>query len=127
MQTITVKAPMRLPLCGGGSDCPHHWRRSGGFLVTAAIDQYVTVRVGPDFCRPAISDSSAALRYATAAGIEGGIIEVEPDVPPGSGLGGSSSLMVALLRARHPDLPVHELAMAAYHAERYGRLNQPVG
>lgn len=127
MQTITVKAPMRLPICGGGSDLPHRWRRDGGFLVTAAIDKYVTVTIEPDACSPKAADSPSVLHYATAAGIKDGLVWVKSDIPPGSGLGGSSALMVALLRARHPELPVHELAMAAYHAERYGPLNQPVG
>jgi len=92
-------------------------------LVTAAIDKYVTVEIQPKnrlHHRP-------QNRYALAAGwSEDDLVLIDSTVPAGSGLGGSSSLMVALLRARHPELPVHELAMAAYALERH-HLGEPVG
>lgn len=130
MQTITAQAPMRLPICGGGSDLPHRWRRDGGFLVTAAIDKYVTVTATLNAASGCFTpdDAEAKYHYAYAAGWSPTTaLDVKSDIPPGSGLGGSSSLMVALLRARHPNLPVHELAMAAYHAEAFGPIGAPVG
>ena len=121
---IKAKAPCRISICGGSSDLSFYWRRNGGFLVTATIDQYVTVEIQPDNR----IDTSPQHPYATAAGWGSrDLVLIESSVAPGSGLGGSSSLMVALLRARYPDLPVHELAMAAYHAERFGQIEAPVG
>lgn len=123
MNQITAQAPMRLPICGGGSDLPHRWRRDGGFLVTAAIDKYVTVTIQPGAKNVPMPQN----RYAFAAGWQwDNLVAIDSTVPPGSGLGGSSALMVAMLRARHPELPVHELAMAAYCLERY-HLDEPVG
>ena len=120
---ITVQSPLRLPICGGGSDICTHWRKSGGFLVTADIDKYLTVTVTSGNRLNTIPQN----RYATAAGwSDMDLVAIESDVPEGSGLGGSSSLMVALLRAKYPDIQPHELAMAAYHLERFF-LCEPVG
>jgi D-glycero-alpha-D-manno-heptose-7-phosphate kinase len=123
MTTITVRSPFRIPLCGGGSDLPEQWRRRGGFLVTATIDKYLTVTIEPGN-RLATGPQHD---YALAAGwTRRDLLDIASDIPACSGLGGSSSLMVALLRANHPNLQAHELAMAAYHLERY-HLIQPVG
>lgn len=120
---ITVQSPLRLPICGGGSDICTHWRKSSGFLVTAAIDKYLTITVTSGNRLNTIPQN----RYATAAGWNDmDLMTIESDVPEGSGLGGSSSLMVALLRAKYPDIQPHELAMAAYHLERFF-LCEPVG
>lgn len=120
----TVRSPLRLPICGGGSDICTHWRRDGGFLLAATIDKYLTVKT------QTVEYEWTELQqhpYATAAGFsKSDLIEIQSDVPPGSGLGSSSALMVALLRAKHPTLPPHELAMAAYDLERY-HLGHPVG
>lgn len=121
---IKVKVPFRLTIAGGGTDLPAHYRRHGGFVVTAAIDKYLTVEIEPEICKPPATGRNPAslLRYAVAAGWESGIFSVTSDVPPGSGLGGSGALMVALLLARYPELDDNraELATAAFNLERYG-------
>lgn len=123
MNPITVRSPFRIPICGGGSDLPEQWRQRGGFLVTATIDKFLTVTVQPDNRL----DTGPQNHYALAAGWgRHDLVTVESEIPEGSGLGGSGAFMVALLRTRHPALQPHELAMAAYHAERY-TLGQPVG
>lgn len=120
---IRVQAPCRLPICGGGHDLPEQWRKRPGFLVTAAINKYTTVTVGPG----ERIDIGRDFGYPLAAGWKAtDYVRFESQVLPGSGLGGSSALMVALLRAKHPDLQAHELAMAAYHLERFF-LGEPVG
>lgn len=125
MNDITTRAPLRLTLCGGGNDLPIHWRRHGGFMMTAAIDKYVTVKVGN--CRDGICAENADLfPRIRAAGHRSGMFDVRSEVPPGSGLGGSSALLVALLKARWPELDDYELAMAAYNIERYS-LGEPAG
>lgn len=123
---ILVRAPMRVSLFGGGSDHPEHFLTHGGAVLGMAIDKYVYVGVkrmppgqigvggvpiryrvqyshvddcvrADDVQHPAVR---AALRYLAALGID------EPtefhcfaDLPGRSGLGGSSSFAVGLLRA----------------------------
>jgi len=52
-QAVSVRAPLRISLGGGGTDLPSHYRNHGGFVLSAAIDRYVRVRVsepsGPRF------------------------------------------------------------------------------
>jgi len=121
---ITVRAPLRLCLAGGGSDCAAYWRSGHqGFVVTATISLSLTVKVeiGNRL------NTCPQLRYAKAAGWgDYDLVQIESDVPSGSGLGGSGSLMVALLKARYHDMTKYELAQAAYSLERYS-LHNPIG
>lgn len=121
--TITVRSPFRICLAGGATDIGTYYRRHSGFLLSVTIDQYLTVTVEPGNRL----DTTPPHPYAIAAGWSSrDLMTVESPVPPGSGLGGSGSLMVALLRARHPDLQASELAAAAYNIEHY-TLNIPTG
>ena len=40
---IIGRSPLRISLGGGGTDLPSYYRQHGGFLVAAAINQYVYV------------------------------------------------------------------------------------
>src|SRR5881227_290077 len=40
---IIGRSPLRISLGGGGTDLPSYYRNHGGFLVAAAINQYVYV------------------------------------------------------------------------------------
>ena len=40
---IIGRSPLRISLGGGGTDLPSYYRKHGGFLVSAAITQYVYV------------------------------------------------------------------------------------
>lgn len=42
---ITVRAPFRLPLGGGGTDLPSYYYKYGGSLVTSAINKYMFVNI----------------------------------------------------------------------------------
>ena len=44
---LSVRAPLRISLGGGGTDLPSYYRSHGGFVLSAAIDRYVRVRVSP--------------------------------------------------------------------------------
>ena len=44
---VSVRAPLRIALGGGGTDLPSHYREHGGFVVSAAIDRRVHVTVSP--------------------------------------------------------------------------------
>ena len=42
---VTTRTPLRIGLFGGGTDLPFYYSKNGGYLITAAIDQYLHVNV----------------------------------------------------------------------------------
>ena len=46
---IPARSPLRITLGGGGTDLPSYYREHGGFLIAAAIDQYVCVTLHETF------------------------------------------------------------------------------
>ena len=114
---IISQTPLRVSFLGGGSDLPSYYRRNGGAVLSAAIDQSVYITVSRKF------DSSVRVSYSrteevarasevehplvrealAVLGIEGGIeITSVADIPArGTGLGSSSSFTVGLLNALH--------------------------
>ena len=134
---ILARAPLRIPLGGGGTDLPSYYSRFGGFFVSAAIDKYVYVSVN----RPA-SDDLIRLKYSQSEevnrpeelrhdlarevlmslGVTHNIeIASMADVSAGTGLGSSGSYIVALLMALHALKQDHQprwaLAEEACHIE----------
>lgn len=98
---ITAKAPLRISFAGGGSDLPEWYQRHGGCVLSATIKRYATV----------------------TATVNGSLkIEVKSDCPPGSGLGGSSAVCVAMIAATGKRFGVEhslkEIAEAAIALER---------
>ena len=111
---------MRISLAGGGTDFPAYYRRFGGLVVSAAIDKYVYVIISPNgsgSLQISSSDYSTffrhsgdgelspdgKLRYARAFLREFDIrawhsLFMASEIPPGSGLGSSSALAVALTK-----------------------------
>ena len=59
---ISVRAPLRIALGGGGTDLPSHYRRHGGFVVSAAIDRHVRMRGRPAAGDAGCSSTSSARR-----------------------------------------------------------------
>lgn len=49
---ILARAPLRIPLGGGGTDLPSYYSQHGGFILSAAINKYVYIYVN----RPAADD-----------------------------------------------------------------------
>jgi D-glycero-alpha-D-manno-heptose-7-phosphate kinase len=102
---------------GGGSDLPVFYRKSGGAVVSTAIDQFVYVTVNKKFdekirvsySRTEEAKSAQKIKHPLVReaikllGIEGGIeITSIADIPSkGSGLGSSSTFPVGLLNALH--------------------------
>lgn len=134
---IVARAPLRVPLGGGGTDLPSYYSRFGGFFIGAAIDKYVYVTVN----RPG-SDDLIRLKYSRSEEVSH-VDELEhdlvraslkeldltrnleiasmADVPAGTGMGSSGSYLVALLMALHTlkrdHVPKWELAEQACHIE----------
>jgi D-glycero-alpha-D-manno-heptose-7-phosphate kinase len=118
---LIARAPLRISLSGGGTDLPAYYERYGGMVVSTTIDKYVYVHVGPNgsgdaqitsadyqtFYRhhngtPLSWNGDLALPRAVLHefGVEGNTsVFVASEVPPGTGLGSSSAVAVALVRA----------------------------
>lgn len=134
--TYLVQAPLRIALGGGGTDLPSHYRTHGGFVISAAIDRRVRMRVArsPDRTfrlehleREQVEDPALIrhpiLRAAIARHGDGRPLELssEGDVEPGTGLGSSGAYAVCSVKAiglvAGRDLPPGELAEAACSIE----------
>jgi D-glycero-alpha-D-manno-heptose-7-phosphate kinase len=144
-QVVVAHAPLRIPLGGGGTDLPSHYRRHGGFALSAAIDRHVHVLLSTAFARrfrlkhlewEDVEDPAEIrhpiLHAAVAHHWNGTPFELASvgDVPPGTGLGSSSAYTVgvlhALATARGEQLRPEQLAERACQLE-IEHLEQSVG
>jgi D-glycero-alpha-D-manno-heptose-7-phosphate kinase len=146
MTVIRAKAPLRISFAGGGTDVPPFPQREGGCVLSSTINRYAwgTLRPRDDgqICINSL-DFGVSLSYASRdeldydgemdlakaaikrlAGDEnvGYDLYLHSDAPPGSGLGSSSAMMVALvgLLKEFHGLPLtdYEIAELAYEIER---------
>ena len=62
---IVARAPLRIPIGGGGTDLPSYYARFGGFFIGAAVDKYVYVSVN----RPA-ADELIRLKYSRSEEVQ---------------------------------------------------------
>jgi len=134
---ILSRAPLRLSLGGGGTDLPSYYSKHGGFIIGAAINKYIYIYVN----RPA-ADALIRVKYSKyeevttpsavqhdlvrpaleLLGINGNVEIVSmADVPAGTGLGSSSTFLVAVLTALHDlgreRVPRQALAEQSCHVE----------
>jgi D-glycero-alpha-D-manno-heptose-7-phosphate kinase len=144
---IRARAPLRISFAGGGTDLSPFAEDHGGLVLNATINRYAyaTLRFPeeqgvmvtsldyrdrahypPD--EPFILDGKfdlvkACLQRLHATPEQGGIeLYLETEAPPGSGLGSSSALVVAVVGAlrtwRHMGLDAYEIAHLAWEIER---------
>jgi len=142
---IVSRAPVRFSLGGGGTDLPSYSREHGGFLVAAAIDQYVSLCVARRFYQNIRLAYSKTELVDSVDQIEHRIFRESlrftgltralelhslADVPSNSGLGSSSSFTVALLNGLHAFkrdyVSTEQLAQEACHIE-IEILKEPIG
>lgn len=149
---LIARAPVRISLAGGGTDLEAYYSRYGGAVVSTTIDKYFYVFVSHSngdhiqvsssdyrtFFRQRFDEPSQwadDLRLPRAIihhfGIRTGLsVFLASEVPPGTGLGSSSTVAVALIKAmavltgRH--LSRKEVAELACEIE-IGRLGMPIG
>jgi len=133
---ISVRAPLRIALGGGGTDLPSHYRRHGGFVLSAAIDRHVHMRVAESVTGRFELDHLERERVDHAERVEHPILRAalsrhgsgrpvrlssRGDVQPGTGLGSSGAYAVAAVKALsmmgNRDLTPGELAEAACRIE----------
>ena len=144
---IIASSPLRISLGGGGTDLPSYYREHTGFLIAAAIKQYVYITLHETFRQEIIVKYSKMETVQSPEEIKHPIVrealklvgvEDHPhleitsmsDIPAGSGLGSSGSFTTALLRALHclkrNSVPARELAEQACHIE-LDVLGEPIG
>jgi D-glycero-alpha-D-manno-heptose-7-phosphate kinase len=143
---IITRSPLRISLGGGGTDIPSYYREAGhGFLVAAAITQYIYIAVHRNFDDDVLLKYSKVERVPTAKEANHPLlraclehvgllqaIEISSiaDIPAGTGLGSSGAFAVGTLKAllafQHRGLENTELAHQACHIE-INVLGEPVG
>ena len=143
---IITRSPLRLSLCGGGTDLPSYYREHEGFLIAAAIDKYVYITLHQTFISDLIVKYSSMERVPSVDAVQHPIVREAlklvgihetnleivsmADIPAGTGLGSSGSFTTALLKALHAYRKnlVHpgELAAQACDIE-INRLGEPIG
>jgi D-glycero-alpha-D-manno-heptose-7-phosphate kinase len=143
---IIGRSPLRISLGGGGTDLPSYYRAHGGFVVSAAITQYVHVTMHRTPLKELLIRYSQIERPARAEDVKHPIIRealkltgiTEPnieitsmaDIPAGTGLGSSGSFTTCLLRVLHKYkrqfINPPELAELACHIE-IDLLKEPIG
>jgi D-glycero-alpha-D-manno-heptose-7-phosphate kinase len=150
LRQLRSRAPLRLGLAGGGTDLSDYSETYGGAVLNATIDRYAYAHVtflNADYVRFRASDVGlsdelkASPELPTHEGLAlhravynrmvreflGGKppcvdVSTTVDAPPGSGLGSSSALVVALVEAYRAafSLPLgrYDVARLAYEIER---------
>lgn len=157
---LIARAPVRISLAGGGTDLPAYYTQYGGQVINTAIDKYfyVILRVYdgdslqitssdyrtfyrqnpladgwlPEDAHP--SDDAALSLPRTilnAFGIRAGLsMFLASEIPPGTGLGSSSTVTVAIIKALSAvygeQLSKAELAELACHIE-IEQMGMPIG
>jgi len=136
---------MRITLGGGATDLESYYSKYGGFVIAAAIDQYCSILASRRFYDSIrlsymqletvdnIDDiKNTRLREALRfIGIDKGIeLHSFADIPANTGLGSSSSFLVAVLNALHAYkrnfVTQKQLAEEACHIE-IDVLGEPIG
>ncbi len=141
---VRSKAPLRISFSGGGTDVPPYPQERGGVVLSTTINKYAYTSLIP---RKEHTISVQSLDYDVVArynvdekltfngeldlvkavinrfSCEGGVeLFTHSDAPPGSGLGSSSTMMVALvgLMVKYLKQPftLYDIAQLAYEIER---------
>lgn len=145
MEMVRSRAPLRLGLAGGGTDVPPYSNERGGLVLNATInkfayatiiprdDQQINIRsldydVVANFKvnQKVIFDGTLDLAKAVITRLHrndlGFDLYTHSDAPPGSGLGSSSTMVVALVGAFNEweklGLDHYEIARIAWEIER---------
>ena len=145
---IRARAPLRLGLAGGGTDLSPYCDRFGGAVLNATIDRYAHAFIGPadDGVQLHAADLEVHECFSADDALDEGPLRLHRavhkrfmdslfggefialsvttavDSPPGSGLGSSSALVVALVEAYRGyfDVPMdpYQVARLAFEIER---------
>jgi D-glycero-alpha-D-manno-heptose-7-phosphate kinase len=143
---VRAKAPLRISFAGGGTDVPPFPEREGGAVLSSTINRYAWGTLKPrddgQICINSL-DFGLSLAYASREDLDydgemdlakaaikrlagdhsvGYDLFLHTDAPPGSGLGSSSAMMVALVGLLNEfhglGMNDYEIADTAYSIER---------
>ncbi|HEX3721340.1 MAG TPA: hypothetical protein VHV31_01030 [Nitrolancea sp.] len=153
---VIARAPLRISFAGGGTDLDAYYLNYGGLVVSTAITRYCyaiarplasggiqltsadyrqqeTFPAGvlPDVCEPLALPKAAIEWFVNRGLLKRGVdLFLRSDVPPGTGLGSSSAMAVAIVRALaaycEVDLDAETVAEIACELE-IKRLGMPIG
>lgn len=135
---ILTRTPLRICLGGGGTDIKEYYERFGGFVVSAALNQYIYIVIHNNleknirlcYSRREIVDTADEVHHPVVreaiklfdikeSGFE---ILSFADIPAETGLGSSSSFTVGLITAlaayKRLRMTQYEIAEMACHIER---------
>ncbi len=135
---IIVRSPFRLPIAGGGTDLDFYYKKRGGDLISATIDQYIYILISKRPLDKKILIQNTETQFANnikvvknklfkevlkQLGLKKGIqIANISTLPTQSGLGSSSTLTVGLikglLKMKKLQINKNNLAKFAYKIER---------
>jgi D-glycero-alpha-D-manno-heptose-7-phosphate kinase len=139
-----ARAPLRISFCGGGTDVSPYPEEHGGCVLSATINHHAYAALSPrrdtrltlaslDYDLIAKYDHPKRLKFdgqldllkAAVRALKvkrGADLWTHSDAPPGSGLGASSTLMVALIGVLREwlklDLSPYDIAEMAFKIER---------
>ncbi|MBI1884951.1 MAG: GHMP kinase [Chloroflexi bacterium] len=146
---VRARAPLRISFVGGGTDLPAYYTRFGGAVLAGTVNRYTYVTLAPredDYVSISSLDFDVTVKYhvdeepiyndalklAQAAvrrlvprhsNSHGFDLYIQSDAPAGSGLGGSTALVLAILGAimkfKGIVLDNQTLAELAYTIERF--------
>ncbi|MFQ5406823.1 MAG: GHMP kinase [Anaerolineales bacterium] len=149
---LIARAPVRISFGGGGTDLPAYAHTYGGAVVSTTIDKYVyvvmTVQPSPDL-QILSSDYRTFFRHTGGEVLfwegelnlpkailheydihQGVSMFLASEVPPGTGLGSSSTVSVACIKAvsaaRGDNIDKRAVAEMACHVE-IDKLKMPIG
>jgi D-glycero-alpha-D-manno-heptose-7-phosphate kinase len=149
---LIARAPVRISFAGGGTDLEAYYREHGGLVVSTTIDKYFYVFAnlnGTESVQITSSDYRTFFRqrrgqpilwdgdlslpraFLHEFGLDAGIsLFLASEVPPGTGLGSSSTVSVALAKALGAlcglNLGNSQLAELASYVE-IDKLGMPIG
>ncbi len=151
---IIARAPLRISFAGGGTDLPAYYEQHGGVVLSTTISRSVYALLSPgDYEQINITSSDYRVTHAGSADPEdrrsqggslalpqavvqamalerGATLALSSEVPPGTGLGSSSTAAIALITAiaayQRRSYTPGEVAELAADIEIV-RLGQPIG
>jgi D-glycero-alpha-D-manno-heptose-7-phosphate kinase len=149
---LIARTPVRISFGGGGTDIPAFYEKYGGAVLSTTIDRYVYVLLNvtqssklqitsSDYQTFYRHNSEEPLEWDGALSLPKAILHhfgvtrgvrmfLASEVPPGTGLGSSSAVAVALIKAISMacglELSRHEIAELACEME-IGKMRMPIG
>ncbi len=154
---VIARAPLRISFAGGGTDLPAYYEQHGGIVLSTTISRSVYALLAPgDYEQVNITSSDYRTTHAgsstlgdsedrggangnlslpravlQAMALERGVtISLSSEVPPGTGLGSSSTAAIALITAiaAHQGRSYRPAELAELAADiEIVRLGQPIG